>query len=73
MRFDATLCCQLLMFPSLVFRMQQSLDGFVVPTAKSARGSGTLKWSKNGLLDHIVEFVVAGDQVPLFFCASPGP
>ena len=36
---------------------QASLDGFVQPVAK---------WSKEGLLEHIVEFVVQEDQVRFF-------
>lgn len=36
--------------------LQTSLDGFVQATPN-------VKWSKEGLLEHILEFVVAGDQV----------
>jgi hypothetical protein len=35
---------------------QQSLDGFVKPMPK---------WSKEGLLEHLIDFVVSDDQVYL--------
>ena len=36
--------------------VQEKIDTFVLP-----------KWSKKGLLEHLIEFIVTDDQVALFF------
>lgn len=36
--------------------VQEKIDSFVVP-----------KWSKEGLLEHIIEFIVTDDQVSIYF------